>query len=175
MKTSELRIGNWVIVKPFTHVVNEVKMSHNRPQVCQITGIGKMGDSAVVYVNDNIIAPIPLEHVLGVPLSEKILKKGGFLQSHNDRGTTFHIMEENGFVVRYSIEHWTKTESEKFKNRFHADKIGKIEFVHQVQDILHVILGLELDFSFLRCSDVTLHFEECNPIPLAVMVKLLDN
>ena len=78
MKTNELRIGSWVIVKPFTQTIGDITMSQERPQTCQITCIQKMGDSAVVQVNDNIIAPIPIEHIMGIPLSEKILKKAGF-------------------------------------------------------------------------------------------------
>lgn len=175
MKTIELRIGNWVIVKPFTQTINDVKMTQEHPQICQITGIRKMGDSAVVYVNDNIIAPIPIEYIMGVPLKERMLEKGGFLQSHNKFGNTFHIMEDNGFVVKYTIEHWTNTDSETYKNRFHADEVGKVEFIHQVQDILHTLFGLELDFSFLRCADIVMHFEESNPEPLAINIKISDD
>ena len=175
MKTSELRIGSWVIVKPFTQTVGNTTMSQEHPQICQITCIQKVGDSAVVQVNDNIIVPIPIEHIMGIPLSEKILNKGGFLQSHNDRGSTFHVMEDNGFVVKYTIEHWTKTTVDKYKNRFHADKIGKIEFVHQVQDILFTLLKMDFDFSFLRSADVTMHFEEGNPEPIAMNIKISDD
>ena len=175
MKTNELRIGSWVIVKPFTQTIGDTTISQESPQICQITCIQKVGDSAVVQVNDNIVAPIPIEHIMGVPLKEKMLEKGGFLQSHNDRGTTFHIMEENGFVVKYTIEHWINTNVDKYKNQFHADKIGKIEFVHQVQDILHTFFRMELDCAFLRCADVVMHFEEGNPEPLAMNIKLADH
>lgn len=174
IKSHELRIGSWVIVMPFEHKVGETKILHSNWQVCQITSIQKHGDSCVLQVNDNILAPIPIEQVLGVPLSEEILEKGGFLQSHNKFGNTFHIMEDNGFVVKYTIEHWTNTDSEQFKNRFHADKVGKVEFVHQVQNILLSLFGIDLDFSCLRCSEVQLCFEEGNPVPVNIKIELLN-
>ena len=172
MQINELRIGSWVVVRPFTQIVKDIEMSQIHPQVCQVTGIIRMGDSAIVYVNDNNIAPVPIKHIMGVPLTESMLEKGGFHKSRNEHGNTFHIIEDDGFSVRFTIEHWTKTDSEKYKNRFHADKVGKVEFVHQVQDILHALFGTKLDFSFLHCSEVVAVYEESNPNePVAITIK----
>jgi hypothetical protein len=34
---------------------------------------------------------------------------------------------------------------------------------------------MELDFSFLRCSDVVMHFEENNPDPIAMNITISDD
>lgn len=170
MKPNELRTGHWVVVKPFSQEFNGMIMTQSNPQICEVTSIHKLGDSTFVFVNDNILAAIPIEDVFGVPLTEDILNRAGFRRSFNEYGNTFHIMEDNGFVVKYTIEHWTNTNSEIYKGRFHADKIGKIESVHQVQDALFLFFGQELDFSFLRCANVTMNFIEgnCNPVGITI-------
>ncbi|OAV63189.1 hypothetical protein Barb6_03904 [Bacteroidales bacterium Barb6] len=50
--------------------------------------------------------------------------------------------------VNLRITHLPKTE--KHDERFIADHVGKIEFVHQLQNLLSVLYDIELDFSFLK-------------------------
>lgn len=180
MKTNELRIGGWVIVKPFTQTIGDTTMSQERPQICQVTSITKIGDSVVVYVNDNLIAPIPIECLCGVPLSEKILKKAGFDDSEYKQGYIGIEIKAGSMISDFVL---TKPgmlgEFQKYITwEYQCGNLpffNQLEHVHDFQNIFTSTVGTELDFSFLRCADVVMHFEESNPEPIAMYIKLADH
>lgn len=172
MKTIELRIGNWVIVKPFTQTINDVKMTQEHPQICQITGIRKMGDSAVVYVNDNIIAPIPIEYIMGVPLIEKVLLNIGFeLVLDSEFTKRLDLIKDARFD--YLINKQNKVLSGiRFKgNTF----FNEVKCLHHLQNLFFDLTCQEIDGSCLRRADIVMHFEESNPEPLAINIKISDD
>jgi hypothetical protein len=179
MKTSELRIGSWVIVKPFTQTIGDTTMSQEHPQICQITCIQKVGDSAVVQVNDNIIVPIPIEHIIGIPLNEKILKKVGFDDSKYKKGymgieimaglmISDFVLTKPGILGNYQnhIAWEYRCGNYTFFNQ--------LKHVHNFQNLFISMVGIELDFSFLLCADVVMNFEEGDPNPI-IKIKLSDN
>lgn len=180
MKTNELRIGCWVVVKPFTQTIGDTKMSQEHPQICQITCIQKVGDSAIVQVNDNIIAPIPIEHIMGIPLTEKILKKAGFDDSEYKKGY-IGIEIKAGAMISDFVLTKPRMLGDFQKNIAWEYRCGNLPFfnqlecVHDFQNLFSSTVGTELDFSFLRCADVVMHFEENNPDPIAMNITISDD
>lgn len=84
------------------------------------------------------IQPIPLTE-------EMLLKFPVFHKSRNQFGTTFHIMEDEcDYIVKHTIEHWTETDNPKYKDRFHWVGIGKIEFLHELQNLYKALTKNDL-------------------------------
>jgi len=84
-------------------------------------------------------------------LNEELLLKLGFKQAVGKWGNDFHILEKDGFICMFTIEHWTDTkEDSKFKNHWHCKyqlNGNKLKYVHEVQNLFFSLCGEELVFS----------------------------
>ena len=139
MKTSELRIGNYVSVhKGFEMMVtsiftDEVYLDFIPPVVNE-------GDVWISNIKD----------VQPIELTEDHLLKLGFKMSKGKWGNDFHILEKDGFICMFTIEHWTDTkEDSKFKNHWHCKyqlNGNKLKYVHQLQNLYFALTGEELTY-----------------------------
>ena len=91
-------------------------------------------------------------NIYAIALTEEWLLKLGFKKSKGKWGNDFHILEKDGFICMFTIEHWTDTqEDSKFKNHWHCKyqlNGNKLKYIHQVQNLFFALCGEELVFSF---------------------------
>lgn len=134
IQANELRMGNLI--------------SHPHHENCIVSKIYR--DSISVIIHDNVYT-FSNRLLSPIPLTEEILIKFGFQQSKGKYGPSFHIMEDNGFVVMFTVEHWTDTEeNSKWKNHWHVFgllKGNKMKYVHQLQNLFFVLTGEELQYN----------------------------
>jgi hypothetical protein len=140
INANELRIGNWIA----DYEADSSSVGHF--QVEQLTKyVGS--EIWIVYRNNSIKS----KEVSPIELTEEILLKCGFIQSKNNYGNTFHVLDENGFTAMFTVEHWTKTEeNSKWKNNWHTTgllKGNKLKYLHQLQNLYWCLTNEELIYT----------------------------
>jgi hypothetical protein len=158
MKISELRIGNWVVVRPHDRTINGVKMTQKELLICQVSGIFQLGNLEYILVNGNTISNILIEDVAPIILTEETLEMAGMKRGECQYGSTFILNEERYVpVTDFWIEHWTNEDAKQYRGKFFIKHFGEVEFVHQLQNIVFIKKGIELnlDFNFPETSDLT--------------------
>lgn len=124
----ELRVGNWVNdvgSVPYQIMPNDIVALHQ----CQISG------KVLLTINP-------------IPLTPEWLVRFGFLQGKGKWGNDFYILNEDGFTVMFSVEHWTDVEETSvWKNHWFTKGLlnkNKLQFVHQLQNLFFALTGKEL-------------------------------
>jgi hypothetical protein len=134
IKASELRIGNLL---EFSNGIEPAK----------IVMVGRrFFSSAAIEKEDGDFNVTP--YYRGIPLTEEWLIRFGFLQGKSKYGNDFSILNEDGFTVMFSIEHWIDVEETSvWKNHWHTKGLlnkNKLQFVHQLQNLFFALTGKEL-------------------------------
>ncbi len=81
-----------------------------------------------------------------VLITEDILRKCKQLrESYDEFGPTFHLMEDNGFVVKYTIHHYTKEDLKSFKNKFWFFREREVKYLHDLQNLFFAKEQIELE------------------------------
>ena len=133
METTELRIGNLVSI---FDIVYEVR------------GMLSYGIYSKKLMCDN--AQEDFEHIKNIqpiPLTSHWLLKLGFHKSKNPNGDDcYHILNDDGFSVDFTVEHWTNPDINiKYHNHFHIFAVRrKIKYVHELQNLYFWKEGKEL-------------------------------
>ena len=131
LQVSELRVGNWA-------------------SICKVEYIhqNKPSDWHTVEMCLDFLYDIDRDYLIArpIPLTEEWLEKFGLLKGGNKYGNTFHVMNDDGFSAKYTIEHWTDEEAGIHKGKFHWVGIGgaPLEYVHQFQNLYFALTGQEL-------------------------------
>lgn len=150
LEPKNLRIGN--IVKGIYLDEEEVEQSHF-VSVVALDSVGATEFPIWVECLEGI-GPETYLRLEPIELTEDWLVRLGFLKGLGKYGNTFCILEDNGFVSMFTIEHWTNVDdNSKFKNFWycrHMLKDNKLKYVHQVQNIFHSLTDCELELSPLQ-------------------------
>ena len=146
-QANELRIGNILMDNGFEAISDSTDIMDSVVSITSIWDSGKLDyyigrKVGEIYENESIKEFSP------IPLTEDWLVRFGFRQSKGKYGANFHIMEDNGYIVMFTVEHWTDCEDDsKWKNHWHVGgllKGNKLQYVHQLQNLYFALTGEEL-------------------------------
>lgn len=119
LKSTELRLGNFVIVNHGTDLLSKVTW-------IQEESVSVMFDRQHDLSNGMIASP---SKIIGVPLTEEWMFRLGFIKQDDPFDWHYEI---NGYEVGNDFDSWTGKESRK------------IDYVHQLQNLYFAITGFEL-------------------------------
>jgi len=130
MTVNELRIGNWINIQGNFKKVLGIDYLHKEHLI----------------ISDGYYQ---LDWCEPIPLTEEILLKCGFRMGKGKWGNTFSIMESNGYVCMFDVEHWTDTDvNSKYHNYWHTRGLlngNKLKHLHQLQNLYFALTNQELN------------------------------
>ncbi len=143
IKSNELRVGNWVICDPYTEITERGNKASHCGHLGKVSGIQTMGDKTLVFVNDNLFAPLPLDKIRGVPLVSALLCFDFSSRQHSD-GDYHHTLIKNKDIGLL----------ERPMGCYYLPGHGGVGSVHTLQNVLWDWFKQDVSFDCLYRADV---------------------